>query len=373
MRYAEFLKKNGTIGFAAPSFGCAAQPYKGAFDNALKNFTQIGYKCMLGPNCYAAEGIGISSTPKKCGEELTQMYCSPDNDVLISCGGGELMCETLEYVDFDAVKNAEPKWYLGYSDNTNFTFLQTTLCDTASVYGMCAGAFGMEPWHKSVDDTFSVLTGRGAVYSKSDEGGCGSKCSSDSGDGGCVSFKFNGYDKWEKESLKSEECPTASMNVTEPRVIHVFNGDKRQPENTSLSFSGRLIGGCMDCLVNLLGTKYDRVSQFNERYKEDGFIWFLESCDLNVFAIRRAMWQMDNAGLFKYLKGFIIGRPLVFGQELMGLDQYDAVLGIIGKYNVPVVMDIDLGHLSPTMPIICGSLGEVSVEGNDYSVGMRLV
>lgn len=352
MRYAKFLKEKGTIGFAAPSFGCASQPYKGAFDNALRNFKQMGYKCMLGPNCYSQEGIGISSTPEKCGRELTQMYLNPDNDVLISCGGGELMCETLEYVDFEAVKNAEPKWYLGYSDNTNFTFLQTTLCDTASIYGMCAGAFGMEPWHKSVEDTFSVLTGKGSD---------------------CMSFKFNGYDMWEKESLKSEERPTAAMNVTEPRIIHAFKGDKRQSEDVSLDFTGRLIGGCMDCLVNLLGTKYDRVAEFNERYKEEGFIWFLESCDLNVFAIRRAMWQMDNAGWFKYLKGFIIGRPLVFGQELMGLNQYDAVLGIIGKYNVPVVMDIDLGHLSPTMPIICGSLGKVSVSGNDYSVEMKLL
>ena len=26
------------------------------------------------------------------------------------------------YRDFDAVKVAKPKWYMGYSDNTNFTF-----------------------------------------------------------------------------------------------------------------------------------------------------------------------------------------------------------------------------------------------------------
>ena len=49
-----------------------------------------------------------------------------------------------------------------------------------------------------------------------------------------------------------------------------------------------MIGGCMDCLVNLIGTKFDRVGEFLERYKDDGFIWFLESCDLNVMSIRRA-------------------------------------------------------------------------------------
>ena len=185
---------------------------------------------------------------------------------------------------------------------------------------------------------------------------------------------FTGYDKWEKESLKSEENPCATMNVTEKRITPAFIGSKRIAcEDTDITFSGRLIGGCMDCLVNILGTKYDKVADFNERYKEDGFIWFLESCDLNVFAIRRAMWQMENAGWFKYLKGFVIGRPLVFGQEMMGLDQYEAVLGIIGKYNVPVIMDADLGHLSPTMPLICGSVATVSIKGNNYSIDMKLI
>lgn len=50
------------------------------------------------------------------------MYLSDEADALISCGGGELMCEILDDVDFDAIKAAKPKWYMGYSDNTNFTF-----------------------------------------------------------------------------------------------------------------------------------------------------------------------------------------------------------------------------------------------------------
>ena len=51
-------------------------------------------------------------------------------------------------------------------------------------------------------------------------------------------------------------------------------------------------------IINDLLRRYHYVfiSAINERYADDGIIWFLESCDLNVFAIRRAMWQMDNAG-----------------------------------------------------------------------------
>lgn len=339
MRYPEFLKQNGTIGFVAPSFGCNIEPYRTAFDHALKKFQKAGYQVDLGPNCYAGNGIGISNTPEKCGEEINTYYTSNENDILISCGGGELMCEVLNHIDFDKLSASTPKWYMGFSDNTNLTFLLTILCDTASIYGPCAAAFGMEPWHASIADAFSMLKGEKLVVA--------------------------GYDKWERESVKDEEHPLAPYNVTEDRILHTYPTDR-------ISMKGRLIGGCMDCLVNLLGTKFDRVTEFLEKYKEDGFIWFLESCDLNIMSIRRAIWQMDNAGWFQYVKGFMIGRPLVYGQEMFGIDQYQAVKGIIDSYHVPVVMDVDLGHLPPMMPLICGSMAEVSVAGRDIQVKMEL-
>ena len=44
MRYPEFLKKNGCIGFVAPSFGCNIEPYKTAFGHALDKFEKMGYR-----------------------------------------------------------------------------------------------------------------------------------------------------------------------------------------------------------------------------------------------------------------------------------------------------------------------------------------
>ncbi len=339
MRYPGFLQDNGTIGFVAPSFGCATEPYLPSFLNAQKKLGDMGFKADLGPNCYKSEGIGISNTPEKCGEELTDYYISNSNDILISCGGGECMCETLDYVDFDSIAKANPKWYMGYSDNTNFTFLLETLCDTASVYGPCAAEFGMEPWHESIEDALMVLQGKKQTVS--------------------------GYGKWQRDELKDRDNPTGTYILTEETKI-VCVPDK------NLTFNGRLIGGCLDVLVNLVGTKYDKTSAFLEKYKEDGFIWFLEACDLNVFGIRRSLWAMDSAGWFKYCKGFIIGRPLHFGEEMMGLDQYTAVTGILGKYGVPIVMDIDIGHLDPHLPIICGSMATVTTKNNDYTIEMRL-
>lgn len=145
MRYPLFLQDEGTIGFVAPSFGCATEPYKTAFLHSQQRFMEMGYRLDLGPNCYAQEGVGISNTPEKCGKELNEYLLTEKADVLISCGGGELMCETLDYVDFKGISEASPKWYMGYSDNTNLTFLLTTLCDTASIYGPCAALSAWSP------------------------------------------------------------------------------------------------------------------------------------------------------------------------------------------------------------------------------------
>lgn len=335
MRYPDFLKESGTIGFVAPSFGCATEPYFSAFKNAIKKFENLGYKVDLGPNCFADQGIGISNAPSLCGKELNTYYYSKENDVLISCGGGELMCEVIPFMDFEGIKKANPKWYMGYSDNTNFTFLSATICDTAAIYGPCAAAFGMEPWHESLEDTFGILTGKLS--------------------------KVHSYDRWEKEGLKDEEHPLLPYNVTEPTVIKNF------PEGR-IEMEGRLLGGCMDCLVNLLGTEFDKVDEFVEKYKEDGIIWFLEACELNVMAIRRAIWQMKHAGWFKYVKGFMIGRPMFFGNEMFGMDQYRGVTDLLEEFQVPIIMDLDIGHLAPMMPMVCGATAKVVSDHNRCQV-----
>ena len=326
MRYPKFLPEKGTIGFVAPSFGCATEPYYTAFLNAQKKFQKMGYGLDLGPNCYVAEGIGISNTPQACGKELTDYYCSVDNDILISCGGGEMMCETMNFVDFEKIKSAAPKWYMGYSDNTNFTFLLSTICDTAAVYGPCAGTFGMEPWHESLSDTMDVLTGK--------------------------TKKLHSYPSWEKDDLKDEGNPYVPYNVTEPSRHVIYPGKE---------------------IAQAMQSEMVWKEGETELYKEDGIIWFLECCDLNVMGIRRAMWQMKNAGWFQHVKGFLIGRPCCIGEEMMGLDHYRAVTDILKDFEVPIIMDMDIGHRPPMMPLVCGSMAEVCVKGNDVTIDMKYI
>ena len=344
MRYPEFLKPGGTIGFAAPSFGCSIEPYRSAFNHALEVFRRDGYQLQLGPNAYAGDGIGISSSPESCGKEFTEMYTSEENDAIISCGGGELMCEILDYVNFDAIREAKPKWFMGYSDNTNLTFLLNTLCDTAAIYGPCAATFGMKPQHRAIKDAWKLLHGK--------------------------KLSFRGYDKYEIESSKDEEHPLKPYNCTEKRNIIFFNPDGA--EDQPFRFSGRLTGGCLDILVNLCGTKYDKAAAFAEKYRKDGIIWFLEACDLNVFSIRRAVWELQHAGWFEHVKGFLFGRPYSAMDPLMGLDHIHAVPDLLSSLHVPILLDADLGHLPPMIPLISGSLATVSANPADGSMQISM-
>ena len=387
MRYPKNLEKGGTIGFIAPSFGCTIEPYKTRFENAIRIFKEMGYNIWLGPNCYEESGIGISNKPSLCGEELNAAMTDENLDAIITCGGGELMCEVVPYIDFDRIKKADPKWYMGYSDNTNFTFLSAILADTAAIYGPCAPTFGREPWHSSISDALNILTGE--------------------------SDSVKSYELWEKYELEdgdsdtdqegSDESdgmetadidPIAPYNVTEPvklmyhlpsvngQPVSSENGKSVSSENIQsvlsgdelsdkVEMSGRLLGGCLDILILLAGTKYDKVGEFLEKYKDDGFIWFLESCDLNNLSMRRAYWQLREAGWFKYVKGFLIGRPRIYGEDIFGVDQYNAVSDILGELNVPIIMDLDIGHLPPMMPIITGSKADITAAGNEINIKYR--
>ncbi len=329
------------MGFPAPSFGCATEPYRSAFAHSLKRWEEWGYGTKPGPNAWADKGVGISNVPRACGEEFMEMYLSKETDCLISCGGGELMCEILPYVDFEKLAQAEPKWFMGYSDNTNLTFLLATLADTASVYGPCAASFGMEPLHESVKDALLLCTGEKR----------------------CV----ESYGMWDKDDAHDPENPLAPYQMTEPLALEAYLGRER---TDSVRMQGRLLGGCMDVLVNLTGTRFDRTADFIGRYREDGICWFLESCDLNVFGVRRAMWQMEQAGWFQYVKGFLIGRP-ANGEPMMGLDFAQAVLEVAGEKGVPVVLGADIGHRPPMMPLVVGSLAEVTMEDNHLKVEMH--
>ncbi len=347
MNFPQSLKPGDTIAIAAPSFGATTEPYVFRFKEAVRRFKEKGYNVKIGECCYKSDGLGISTDPQTAARELTQLYLDPSVKAVISCGGGELMCETVSYVDFDSIKNAQPKWFMGYSDNTNFIFPLVTYCNVPAVYGPNAPGFG-KPWEQSENDAWNLLEGKtDTVW---------------------------GYPMFQNPDVESED-PLSPYIFTDEKVLtsyipHETGLLKAGPE-TQINFDGTLLGGCLDCLTGLSGTRLDFVKKFSRTRKK--IIWVLESCDYNPMDIRRALWHLKECGWFENASGFIIGRPYAaFRQEVMGVNQYNAVTGILKSFNVPLIMDADIGHIDPAMPLVFGSDAEVFVKGNDIKIKMGL-
>lgn len=338
MRYPNFIKPGDSIAFVAPSFGATTYPYNSRVKWARKYFMDLGYNVIIGENVNRAELPYLSNTPEAIGKEFMEMYLNKDVSLLLSVGGGEMQFETLPYIDFEKIKEANPKWFNGFSDNTNYSFLLPTLCDVASIYGHCAGSFGMRKLDQSIIDDYLIMSGN--------------------------KLTLTGYDKFQsKGSAYQKSHPLAGYNLKKDKIItSAFSSEEH--------FEGRLLGGCLDILSLICGTKYDKVKEFNERYQEDGVIWFLEACDLNPQSIRRTLLQLKMAGWFDNARGFLIGRSAAaFNMEEFGINRINAI-DVLKDLNVPILIDVDLGHLPPTMPLICGAVGVVDYKNNDLKIEM---
>lgn len=344
-----FLKKNSLIGITAPSFGCTIEPYKSRLNIANKILNKKNYSIKIGQTVTKSDGLGISTKPEICAKELEDFWLDNSVDAIISAGGGELMCETVEFINFKKLSKAKPKWFIGYSDNTNFIFPLVTISKTAAIYGPCISGFGKK-WEQSEKDAFLLIEGK--------------------------TKKIHGYKKFQKpenDIIPKNDLENYTYNLTEKKMLSSYFFDKnnliKAKSSDKISINGILLGGCLDVLANLCGTKLDNVKNFIKELNKEKIIWVLESCDASPMELRRQIWHLKNANWFKNAAGFLIGRPLnSFNKEMMGVNQYNAILDILSSLKVPIIMDCDIGHIDPAMPLIMGAKSQVKVQGNNINI-----
>ena len=89
---------------------------------------------------------------------------------------------------------------------------------------------------------------------------------------------------------------------------------------------------------------------------------------LNPMSIRRTLWQLREAGWFEGAKGFLVGRPLCFGTESLGMNHYNAVTGALAELRVPILMDLDIGHTEQMMPLMTGCYANVMTRENSVRI-----
>ncbi|CUM37035.1 FIG01132123: hypothetical protein [Streptomyces venezuelae] len=120
---------------------------------------------------------------------------------------------------------------------------------------------------------------------------------------------------------------------------------------------GRLIGGCIEMLCNLAGTPYLDASGFARSEAPEGLLVYVEAGGDDSFAICRYLHGMRLAGFFDRANAVLVGRTSAPGHE--SLSQHEAVLDALAPLNVPIIADVECGHVAPYLPIVNGARGRV--------------
>lgn len=328
MRYPRFIMQGDVIGVTAPSAGIKEEDFI-RLNNAKNNLNNVGYKYIETENVRNSK-MGRSADAKIRADEFMDLWKNNEVSCIIMATGGDFLSEILKYLDFNEISKGEIKWIQGYSNITTLSFIITTMIDIATIYGPNIKAYGMRDLYKNLTDSIKIMEGKNIVQESF------GKCEN-------------------KENKFDRNDPLAEYELTVDSSWKSLRGEEK------LRFQGRSIGGCMDDIINLIGTKYDFVKQYINKYKSDGILWFLEVYEMSSSQVLRNLWQMKYAGYFDNCIGILFGRPL-FVREDYGMKFHEAVLEALNDLNIPVIYDVDIGHIAPQMPIVNGSILDVSYE-----------
>ncbi len=323
MIYPEFLKEHDTIGVTAPSDGIIDEVKLKRLDNAIKNFEDRSFIIKETPNVRCSVK-GRSSSSKERAEELESLYKDDNVKTIITSGGGDFLLEMLSELDFNVIKD-NPKWLQGYSDPTGLLFTITTNLDIATVYSDNFKTFGMEPWHKSLENNLEILKGN--------------------------IIEQTSFSKYEED--KKLITGLEPFNLTKKVYWKNLNNED------VINIKGRMIGGCLDLITELFGTRFDKTKAFLEKYKDDGIIWYFDVCELSSESLIRTLWKLKDNGYFKYTKGILFSR-VYSCNSYYDITYEEAIYESLKDLNIPIIINADIGHVSPRMTIINGAIATIT-------------
>ena len=327
MIYPAFLKTGSLIGIAAPSAGVGDK--LNDYETSLSVLHSQGWKTAETPSVRSPEPR--SNTPEKRGEELTSLFLNKDVDFVLSAAGGDFLNEMIPYFDFSAAA-AHPKWMMGASDPTGLLYPYTVKYDVASFYGMNAGSFDLGTDWDYIANALAFMSG----------------------------------EKTEETDFPAHMAKAKFM-VDTPSYDTPTKWHSTIPSFTA---EGRCIGGCIDGLKDLIGTKYDATKDFVERYKDDHQIFYFDNFALSAENLYRTLLQFRYAGWFDHAEAVIIGRTLFESSET-GMSYDEAAHKALP--DIPVITEADIGHTIPCLIMINGAMLKLRYDHGHASLSFDLI
>lgn len=327
MRFPRPLRPGDTIGVTAPSSGVDDR-MKGRLDAAVAHLRDRGYRVDLG-DCLGAERV-VSAPKEQRAAELTRMLTDPAIRAVVPPWGGETAIDLLDQVDWFALEAAEPTWLVGFSDLSTVLLPLSLRTGWATLHGSNLMDTPYDPpagllhW-LDVASATEPFTQRSPGR-----------------------FRGEGWDDY----VGDPGVRTMSLDR---------EGSWSSLDGEPVDVTGRLVGGCIEIVCHLAGTPYGDVASYGRAHADEGLLVYLEACEQGAYDICRSLHGLRLAGWFQHASAVIIGRTRAPDSGMM--TQREAVADALGGLGVPVVLDVECGHVQPFLPLVNGALGRLVLDG----------
>ena len=288
-----------------------------------------------GLNVYIDEDVlsDVAISKQRIANSLNKYLCDDKYDAVIPPWGGDFAIEILSLLDWETIAKSKPKWIFGFSDVSTLTsaiFLHVGWHTVHSSNLMQIAANENCDYVKSL---FDLLFNAQMGYSFEQ-----------------ISSSYHEFDypDYIKEPLSSYTLDTLSELIT----INNFNAK---------SLKGSLVGGCLDTLQLTMGSKF--LSLGNLRNSGSNIV-FLENAELSTMQYKRALLSLKLKGVFSNCSCILIGRnKFEYLNNSLGNEE-KTLTDALADLNIPVIGNLDIGHVSPNFSLVNGAQAEISFVKN---------
>lgn len=339
MRFPSPLRPGDKIAVTSPSSGVSKR-HRARFEHAVDTVRARGFEVIVGE---CTDGAGHVSAPAtERAAELTAMLIDPTVRAVVPPWGGETAIDLLPLLDWDAIGAADPTWLVGFSDMSTILTPLTLLTGVATIHGNNL----MDTPYRAPEGLLTWLdlasAGPGAILRQDSPG----------------RYRGEGFDDYENHPDVSE------LTLDTPGRWTRLDGAE------PVEVTGRLIGGCVETLCHLSGTRFADVSGFARRHAPAGLIVYVEAAGDDAFTICRALHGMRLSGFFDEADAVVVGRTRA--ADAASLTQHEAVLDALSVLEVPIIADVECGHVVPYMPFVNGALARLVCSDSENSVTQTL-
>jgi muramoyltetrapeptide carboxypeptidase LdcA involved in peptidoglycan recycling len=343
IRYPAPLRPGDRIAVTSPSCGVGPQ-MRPRLDFCLTHLRDLGYDVVVG-DCMDGSGITSAPAPTRAAE-LTAMLVDPAIRAVVPPWGGELAIDLLPLLDLEAISAAQPTWLVGYSDLTTVMVPLTLRTGIATLHG------------SNLMDTPYAVPEPLLPWLAAATAPAGSELRQ----GAAAAYRSGRHDHY------AFHPDVREMTLNTPGQWKLLGPQDGAAE---VCATGRMIGGCLETVSMLPGSPYGDVADFAARHAREGLLVYVEVAEADAVTVARMLHHLRLAGWFDRANAVLVGRSA--GPSAGDFSQHDALVHALGDLLVPVLYDVDLGHIPPQLTIVNGALATVELTPTTATLVQRLI